>query len=326
MESKFGFTLFDPTEFDTWIKTQNVARTVLYVQMHHTYIPAYEHFKGNNHFEMQRGMQHVHKVINGWSDIAQQFTIFPDGKIITGRSLERTPSCIFGFNTHSICIENIGNFDDGGDLMKQEQRSGIIKATTSLVKRFNIPINSDKIVYHHWFDLKTGERTNGKGITKSCPGTAFFGGNTVEDANANFIPLVKTAAQGTPIDSPLNILFYGSVTADVLNVRNAPATSGKKINAAELGAILRIYEVKNNWLRISARKQEWVFANFVQRVERGTVNTDSLNVRTGPSTDFRKIGSVSKNQDVFVYETVGDWIRISTDQQWVSRKLVTFAV
>jgi hypothetical protein len=45
-----------------------------------------------------------------------------------------------------------------------------------------------------------------------------------------------------------------------------------------------------------------------------------------PCAQFRKIGSVIKNQDVFVYETIGDWIRISTDQQWVSRKLVTFAV
>ncbi len=325
MEKKFGFTMFDAAEFDQWIKTQNIARTVLYIQMHHTYIPAYEHFKGNNHFEMQRGMQHVHKVINGWSDIAQHFTIFPDGKIMTGRSLERTPSCIYGFNTHSICIENIGNFDEGGDLMRQEQRTGIIKATASLVKRFNTPINTDRIVYHHWFDLRTGERTNGTGSTKSCPGTAFFGGNKVADAQANFIPLIRTALQGIPPASPLNVRFYGSVTADSLNVRNAPGTSGKILTAAELGAILRVYEVKNNWYRISATKNEGVFGNFVQRVERGTVNADSLNVRTGPAVTFRKVGSVKLNTEVFVYETVGDWIRISPDQQWVNRKLVTFA-
>ncbi len=324
MESKFGFTMFDAAEFEAWIKKQNIARTVLFVQEHHTYIPAYVHFKGNNHFEMQRGMQHVHKDINGWRDIAQHFSIFPDGKIMTGRSLEITPSCIFGFNSHSVCIENIGNFDDGGDLMRQEQRTAIVRATAALCGRFNIAPNTDKIVYHHWFDLRTGERTNGTGSTKTCPGTSFFGGNKVADAQANFIPLVKTAMQGIPPSSSLKVQFYGSVTADSLNVRDKPSSTGKKLTAASLGAILRVYEVKNNWFRISATKQEWVAGSFVVRVERGRVNTNSLNVRTGPGVEFPKVGSVTLNQDVFVYETSGEWVRISMDHQWVNRNLVTF--
>ena len=92
-----------------------------------------------------------------------------------------------------------------------------------------------------------------------------------------------------------------------------------------MGSILRVYEIKNNWDRISAAKNEWVYGNYVQRVERGTVNTSSLNVRTGPGVQFRKIGSVTLKQEVFMYETVGDWIRISIEQQWVNRNLVTFA-
>lgn len=317
--------MLEPTEFDNWIKAQNVARTILYVQIHHTYIPAYEHFKGNNHFELQRGMQNVHTAVNGWSDIAQHFSIFPDGRIVTGRSLERTPACIFGFNSYSICIENIGNFDKGADLMRQEQRTTIPKVTAALCKRFNIPVNSDRIVYHHWFDLSTGVRTNGSGQTKSCPGTAFFGGNTVEDAKQNFLPQVSAAFQGQPGTPPLNVLMYGSVNTGFLNVRIGPSASAKKINAVELGAILRIYEKKNNWYRISATKQEWVYGAYVDRVERGTVNTETLNVRSGPGAQFSKVGGVFLNQEIFVFETVDTWVRISLDQMWVSRNFVTFS-
>lgn len=315
--------MLEPTEFDNWIKAQNVARTVLYVQIHHTYIPAYEHFKGDNHFELQRGMQRTHIHNNGWSDIAQQFSIFPDGRIVTGRSLERTPACIFGFNSHAICIENIGNFDKGADLMRQEQRTAIPKVTAALCKRFNIPVNSDRIVYHHWFDLSTGVRTNGSGQTKSCPGTAFFGGNTVEDAKQHFLPQVSAALHGQVGTPPLNVLMYGSVNTGSLNVRTGPSASAKKINAVELGSILRIYEKKNNWYRISAAKQEWVYSSYVDRVERGTVNTDTLNVRSGPGVQFSKVGGVFLHQEIFVYETVDTWVRISHDHMWVSRNFIT---
>ena len=325
MEKKYGFTLMDAAEFEQWIKAQNVARTILYLQEHHTYIPSYAHFKGNNHFEMQRGMQQVHTVNNGWADIAQQFSIFPDGKIATGRSLERTPAGILGFNAYAICIESIGNFDTDGDVMQQEQRNAIIRTTAALARRFNIPVNSDRIVYHHWFDLGTGIRTNGSGSTKSCPGTGFFGGNDVADAQKHFLPQVQAAAQGIPTSHPsLNVKMYGRVTAATLNIRNAPGVAGKKINAAGYGAILRIYDTKNGWHKISATKQEWVSANFVARVERGTVNTPTLNVRSGPGAQFPKVGGVFLNQDVFIYESNDTWARISEDQQWVSRNYLNF--
>lgn len=326
MEKKYGFTLLEPTEFDAWIKAQNVARTVLYIQQHHTYIPAYEHFKGNNHFELQRSMQNVHTVVNGWMDIAQHFTIFPDGRIATGRSLEKTPAGILGFNAYAICIESIGNFDTDGDVMRQEQRNAIIKITASLAKRFNIPVNTDRIVYHHWFDLGTGVRTNGTGATKSCPGTGFFGGNNVADAQKNLLPQVQAALQGIPGSFPaLTVKMYGTVTATSLNIRNAPSAAARKINAAAYGAVLRIYETKNGWHRISATKQEWVYGIYVARVERGTVNTANLNVRSGPGAQHSKVGALFLNQEVFVYETIDTWVRISEDQNWVSRNYLTFS-
>ena len=63
-------------------------------------------------------MKAYHVTYNGWNDIGQHFTIFPDGLILTGRSLEKSPACIYGQNANAICIENLGNFDLGGDQMR----------------------------------------------------------------------------------------------------------------------------------------------------------------------------------------------------------------
>lgn len=321
MQKRFGFTLLTLAEFEGWLAQQNVARTVLYIQEHHTWSPNYLHFRGNNHFDMQRSMQHFHKNVNGWMDIGQHFTIFPDGTIVTGRSLELSPACIFGFNAHSICLENVGNFDAGGDAMRLEQREAIVRVTAALCQRFNIPVSTDRIVYHHWFDLRTGNRTNGEGVTKSCPGTAFFGGNKVVHAEANFLPLVRELMQTGQVPPP--VLKYGYVTADWLNVRNQPSSKGRKINVTPFGSVLRIYEGKNNWYRISASKQEWVSANFVRDVVRATViNTATLNVRSGPSTQFGIIGALVRNEEVFIFEEQGNWAKISVDDRWVSKSFL----
>jgi hypothetical protein len=324
MKKQFGFTLLTPDEFEGWLKTQNVARTILTVQQHHTAVPEYVHFEGNNHFEMQRGMRSFHINSNGWIDIGQHFSIFPDGMIVTGRSLERSPACIFGNNQNSLCIENVGNFDVGKDIMRQEQRTAILRVTAALCKRFRLPANANRIVYHHWYDLNTGARTNGTGVTKTCPGTGFFGGNKVADAEANFLPQVDALVKGQIDQSKINILHYGSVTSDVLNVRNAPSASARRLTQAEQGAVLRVYELKDGWARISHKKQEWVAARFLQRVERATVDTDSLNVRTGPGTQFSRVGAVQAGEPIFVYGRSGTWAKIGLGDRWVAESMVSF--
>lgn len=326
MKTKFGFTSLTVSEFERWIQQQNIARTVLFIQEHHTFSPSYIHFKGDNHFTMQRGMKNHHVNNNGWSDIGQHFTIFPDGRILTGRSLERSPACIFGNNKHAICIESVGYFDTGKDQMTSEQRQSIIAVTAALCKRFNIPVSTDRIVYHHWFDLSTGARTNGSGVTKSCPGTNFFGGNTVSDCKQNFLPLVA-AATGQTITGAMSssIQGYGYVTANLLNIRKGTSSSFAKVGQTSLGAVVRIYEEKNNWYRISQTKQEWVSGNYVKEVKRATVNADVLNVRSGPSTQFHVVGSVVKNQEVFAYEEKDNWSQISVDEQWVSNRFLDFS-
>jgi len=325
MKKKFGFTLLTVSEFKTWINNQNIARTLLFIQQHHTFSPNYMHFRNENHFDLQRSMKNHHVHSNGWSDIGQHFTIFPDGKVMTGRSLERSPACIFGNNKHAICIENLGFFDQGKDNMTNAQKDSIVQVTALLCERFNIPVTIDRIVYHHWFDLNTGARTNGSGVTKSCPGTDFFGGNTPQDCKDHFLPLVSSRLQQPISDvQGVDVQKYGYVITRRLNIRKGAGSGFSKIGQTELGAVLRIYQEKDNWYKISKNKEEWVYSNYVKDTKRATVNADVLNVRSGPSTEFNIVGAVKKDEEVFIYKESNNWSQISLDRQWVSNHFLDF--
>lgn len=191
MNQKGQFLLFSRAEFKDWLLKQTIKRTISLIQNHHTWSPAYKDFNGSNHFTRLESMRSFHVNSRGFSDIAQNITTFPDGTIAVCRSLDVAPAGIKGANSNGICIEHFGNFDLGGDRMTEEHRKTILFINALLCFKFKLPLSTSAIVYHHWWDLNTGERKNGAGVTKTCPGTNFFGGNKVADAEAHFIPLVK---------------------------------------------------------------------------------------------------------------------------------------
>lgn len=186
------FILLKPEEFDSWLELQKTSRAIWLVQLHHTYIPAYKHFKENNHFALCESMEQAH-LERGFAEIAQNFTTFPDGKIMVCRNMNTIPAGIKGANKNGICIENVGNFDKGRDVITEAQKDTILLMTKSLLAHFKLIPNDRTVVYHHWYDLNAGKRikVEGTGVTKSCPGTNFFGGNTVADFNAYLLPLLK---------------------------------------------------------------------------------------------------------------------------------------
>ena len=328
MEKKFGFTKMSIIEFENWISNLRIGRTILKIQQHHTYIPSYIHFAGTNHFERQLAIKNHHVNQNGWQDIGQHFTIFPDGTILTGRSLEKSPACITNQNANSLCIENFGNFDSGRDTMTNLQKDAIIAVTAILCKKFNLPVNSNTIVYHHWFRLDNGVRNNGSGNNKSCPGTNFFGGNKVVDFENHFATLIITKLSGHQIKTDNStILKYVCVTANLLNVRTQPDSASSKASERPniaMGAILRVYKEKDGWLKISNTLSHWVAGRFTTEVKRATVNATILNVRTGPGTHFPKTARIEKNDEVFVFEEINQWCKIGLEDKWVSKSFLNF--
>lgn len=188
-----NFKSYNIEQFKRYVQSLNVSRVISRIQMHHTYAPAYKQFTGSNHTALQTGMRSCHIKTNGWSDIAQHFTIFPDGIIMSGRSLEMVPAGIKGANSGAICIECLGNFDKGGDIMTQAQQEAIIAAVKILLDKFSLTAK-DSVIYHGWWT--SGGKALGDYVpaksAKTCPGTNFFGGNSRNAFEKNLLPLIES--------------------------------------------------------------------------------------------------------------------------------------
>ena len=187
--------LMTKEEFKDWLMNQKIKRKVSLIQQHHTWVPDYSRFNHSNHFLLLNGMENYHKNTMGWKHIAQNITTFPDGKVAVSRPLYITPEGTIGSKANSvgIAIEHLGNFDIGHDIMTKEQHDTIIYVNAVLSLKFGLTPSIDSITYHHWWDLRNGERVLDKGPdynVKTCPGTGFFGGNSTASAQKYFYPLI----------------------------------------------------------------------------------------------------------------------------------------
>lgn len=191
------FKILKPSEFGEWLAAQKVYRSITRIQLHHTYQPDYAAWNSRpDGMYWQTSMRNFHVNTNGWADIAQQFTICPNGDIVTGRSLNSAPAGITGANTGAICIENLGNFDRGGDSMTTAQKEAIVTVVGELLKRFGL--STGAVTYHAWWTAgggSLGDYIAGRSA-KTCPGTAFFGGNTKAAFEANLKPLIENYMTG----------------------------------------------------------------------------------------------------------------------------------
>ncbi|CAG9607554.1 peptidoglycan recognition protein family protein [Pseudoneobacillus rhizosphaerae] len=194
------YILMTREEFRKWLLNNQFNRKISLIQQHHTWLPSYKNFNGSNHFQLLKGMENFHINKKKWKNIAQNITTFPDGKIAISRPLNIAPEGSIGERANSvgIAIENVGNFDLGHDVMTKEQKETIVYITALLSIKFGLTPSIDSITYHHWWDMKTGQRVLNKiaGHTvKSCPGTGFFGGSTTTSAKKYFYPLVTRKMQ-----------------------------------------------------------------------------------------------------------------------------------
>lgn len=262
MKTQGQFTLFETMDEFAQFIAKPLQRQITRVQNHHTAVPDYSGFKGSNHFEQLASMKNYHVNERKFNDIAQNLTTFPDGTIAVCRPMNENPAGIKGANTGAICIEHVGDFDNGRDKMTAAHRDCIVKMNALLARRFKLDVDTNAFVYHHWFDLESGKRTNGTGTTKTCPGTNFFGGNKVADAEAHFLPLVRSALAA--LDGPVVIPIAVVASPDgVLRIRRGPAQGADELGSLANGAMVHIHEANGIWRRIDPVEQKWVSSKFL---------------------------------------------------------------
>ena len=270
MVNKYGFTKLTINEFKEWMKNQKSYKYTG-IQIHHTGAPAYSNFykkDGTHEDELvrQNNIKYFHVKTNGWADIAQHFTIFPNGVIVTGRKLSNTTAVgIKGWNSNKICIEIYGNFDKGVDVMTEEQKQAVVTVYGELCKKFNITPSINTIRCHAWFTASgsfIGDYKAGKS-TKTCPGTNFMGfGNSKAAIENNFIPLIKQYISGKQND----ISAIYRVTADSLNIRKGPGANYDKVGAIKKGEAYTIVKIEGKWGYLKSGLG-WIHLGYTEKVK-----------------------------------------------------------
>ena len=108
------------------------------------------------------------------------------------------------------------------------------------------------------------------------------------------------------------------VTASTLNVRIGPSTSYSKASyQLTSGELVEVVSVANGWAQLT--DGNYVSAQYLMAVttsDDGSATTmyvtcRTLNVRTGPSTSYSKVGTLSRGTSVEVVGTYGNWAKLS---------------
>lgn len=105
------------------------------------------------------------------------------------------------------------------------------------------------------------------------------------------------------------------VTAATLNARSGPGTQHGRVGSVSRGQVYVSLRASGDWRLIQfGQGTAWVHAGYL-RPGLGSVfhvtNTSTLNVRSGPSTRYRKLGSLLRGSSVAVVETSGAWRRLA---------------
>ncbi|MEH7415056.1 SH3 domain-containing protein [Neobacillus drentensis] len=127
------------------------------------------------------------------------------------------------------------------------------------------------------------------------------------------------------------------VNANVLNVRQSPATSSHIIGKVKNGQALNVKSRQNGWLQINYNgKTGYVSSQYTKETSTTTsgtaatsgtyyVNATSLNVRSGAGTGYASIGKLNKGQAVSVKSDLGNgWYQINYNGRtgYVSKQFV----
>lgn len=125
--------------------------------------------------------------------------------------------------------------------------------------------------------------------------------------------------------------LQGTVTAFLLNVRNAPSLSGKAFTQIKKGTVVDILEQASiDWVKIQLADGRTGYVAIAYLSVKETAPDDtppdtpdieevlftvkitspSLNVRAGASTTYAVLGGVKRGDTFEVYEVIGDWYRI----------------
>jgi len=115
----------------------------------------------------------------------------------------------------------------------------------------------------------------------------------------------------------------GTVNVSALNLRSGASTGTAVLGVLRKGTSLEILETSGKWCKVSVSvngslKTGYVYSDYIIQGSgetqsasgQGVVNTDVLNVRSGPSTGYSRLGSIYRGTGVEIVGTSGEWYQV----------------
>lgn len=139
------------------------------------------------------------------------------------------------------------------------------------------------------------------------------------------------------------------VNADSLNLRNEPSTNAKVITSFAKGKKVYASKTHGKWLFVTDGHNEgWVNGGYAKKAttennttaqkpsatiteekvnmrELKVINTDSLNIRKGPGTEYEIVGTLKKGQTAMSDVKSGNWYKID-EGQWIHQNYVSVTI
>ena len=119
---------------------------------------------------------------------------------------------------------------------------------------------------------------------------------------------------------------FVSVVKDGVNLRSGPDTSNEILFQLPAGYPLKVLARKGKWLKVSDFEDDkgWIYDSLVSENPYVIFKVRECNVRSGPGTNFDKVGSLAREVILKKVDSQGDWIKVSHPKitGWLHTNLV----
>lgn len=134
----------------------------------------------------------------------------------------------------------------------------------------------------------------------------------------------------------IDIKFGNYKTKERVNLRKGPSTDNIIILTISKGSAVKVTDISNDnkWAKVSYNNEVgWVSTTYIEKITSQDkeniskyddyITTSSVNVRTGPSSNYKKVGVLSKDTIVkpIAFDKYGDWIKFNFNgnESWVCK-------
>ena len=118
--------------------------------------------------------------------------------------------------------------------------------------------------------------------------------------------------------------YVVKIDTDVLNVRQSPSTNSAVTAQVKRGDSYTIIEESNGWGKLKSGAG-WISLQYTVKISSPQpssftvkINTDVLNVRSGPGSNYKVTTQVRRGQVYTIVETNGGWGKLKSGAGWIS--------